>query len=340
MGKVDYCVLIGRFQPVHNGHLQVIKSALFGKSEQLIIVLGSVRSAKSIKNPWTYEERVEMLESSIEAKYKDRVHYVGVRDYTYDNNTWVASVQSAVSSVAPAGSSISLIGHEKDESSFYQDLFPFWGKVSAPNYGNIDATMIRTEMFETTGFNPCFTSPGVGEILVKYSTTDAFKELVDDYNFAKGYKWAWKSAPYAPTFVTSDAVVVHKGNVLMIKRGRRPGKGMYALPGGFLNSGESITNSCLRELKEETGIVYPREDLIESLKDVHVFDNPGRDIRGRVITHAHYFRLSGVQLPVVSRTGGDDASEAYWLPIADLSSVETNIYSDHLHIINYFLRRN
>jgi bifunctional NMN adenylyltransferase/nudix hydrolase len=68
-------VFIGRFQPFHNAHLEVVQQAL-RIAEKLIIVIGSCNAAPSIKNPFTYYERVQLITEAISPDQRDRV--VGV----------------------------------------------------------------------------------------------------------------------------------------------------------------------------------------------------------------------------------------------------------------------
>jgi bifunctional NMN adenylyltransferase/nudix hydrolase len=142
------------------------------------------------------------------------------------------------------------------------------------------------------------------------------------------YKKSWSTAPYPPIFVTTDAVVHHYGNILIIKRGRHPGMGTWALPGGFLNEDELLYDSCIRELKEETSLDILPETMRQSLIHKEVFDTPNRSKRGRTITHAFYFDLKVGYMPHIE--AADDASEAVWVPTYKLQ----NMYEDHLEIIN------
>ena len=64
MKKYPFGIYIGRFQPLHLGHLQTIKFAL-EQTEQLILILGSDRVAPDIKNPWSSEERIKMIQSCL-----------------------------------------------------------------------------------------------------------------------------------------------------------------------------------------------------------------------------------------------------------------------------------
>lgn len=116
---------------------------------------------------------------------------------------------------------------------------------------------------------------------------------------------------YPHPSVTTDCVIFGFDgltlNILLIKRGLDPYKGMWALPGGFLKPDESAETGALRELKEETGL---EEAYIEQL---HTYSDPNRDPRERVITIAY---LALVKMQQVR--GGDDAAEAQWFSITDI----------------------
>jgi bifunctional NMN adenylyltransferase/nudix hydrolase len=122
--------------------------------------------------------------------------------------------------------------------------------------------------------------------------------------------------------------------VLLIRRGRSPGKGMLAVPGGYLEPRETVWQSALRELDEETGLRLLDSDIRGAVKAVQVFDNPDRSQKGRVITHAHWFDLGPRRPPEL--TAGDDASSAEWVPIAKLASLEDQFHDDHFHILDSF----
>ena len=50
------------------------------------------------------------------------------------------------------------------------------------------------------------------------------------------------------------AVVVHDGQLLLVRRGQEPGKGLWSVPGGRVEAGESLAEACVREVREETGL--------------------------------------------------------------------------------------
>ncbi len=118
---------------------------------------------------------------------------------------------------------------------------------------------------------------------------------------------------YPRPSVTVDIVLLTKtlphSEVLLIRRKNPPFKNLWALPGGFLDMDESLQESALRELHEETGI----SDI--QLKQFGVYGEPNRDPRGRVITIAYIGIVKSKQQEAVA---GSDASEVAWFSTADL----------------------
>jgi len=337
MSKAKYIVFIGRFQPLHTAHLKIIENALEEEAERLIIVVGSHRAPKTPKNPWSFEERKAMIEASLSDDQLARVTIVPVRDYLYSNVTWLTSVQNAASQQTRGSNSVKIIGCFKDSSSFYLRLFPQWTLIQQDKFFGANSTDIRSALFKGNLDALTSITPGaVRDALDTYKKTEEFERLRDEFNFVTKYRAQWEESPHPPMFITTDAVVVQAGHVLVIKRKLNPGKGMYALPGGFIRQDEAIENSALRELQEETKILYPKDKLQSALRETKVFDHPYRDPRGRFVTHGHYFRIDELG-PLPRVEGGDDAEEARWMPLSDLSFHEENFYSDHIHIINYFV---
>jgi 8-oxo-dGTP diphosphatase len=115
--------------------------------------------------------------------------------------------------------------------------------------------------------------------------------------------------------------------VLLIERKGEPFKGTWALPGGFVQMDETLEQSALRELEEETGItsVY--------LEQLYTFGDPGRDPRGRVISVAYY---ALVKLSDYNPNAGSDAREARWF---SLSESLPPLAFDHAKILDVAWRR-
>lgn len=345
----DYLVFIGRFEPFHNGHAAVARLAL-GRARKLIFLVGSADTPRTTKNPWTVAERAVMIQSALEG-VADRLIIRPLRDSLYNESLWIANVQRTVAEAIKAdggdsGARIGLVGQDKDASSYYLREFPQWALVDVRHTETLSATELRRYLFEanqldTHGGRMLIRAnvPGpVFEMLEAFrKSSPAFAQLVAEYRFIETYKAAWADAPYAPTFVTTDAVVVHSGHVLLVRRRAEPGKGLWALPGGFVGQDESLLDACLRELREETRLKLPVPVLKGSIKGSHVFDHPERSQRGRTITHAFHFDFPAGDLPDVR--GGDDADKARWIPVSEALDMRTQLFEDHLHILEYFLGR-
>ncbi len=337
----DTAILIGRFQPFHQGHLALLRDAL-SVAQRVVVVLGSAHAARSPRNPFTWQERSDLILGAVEESERSRIHPLPVRDY-YDEPVWAKAVTEKVhsllgSTTAPSASeSICLVGHFKDPSSGYLRSFPHWPLRALPRQGQIDATALRDAWLGGAAPSTLADALPANAVafLEDFARTPAFSLLQQDWQALKDDKAAWASAPYPPTFVTVDALVQSRDQVLLIRRGHSPGKGLLALPGGFIDVHETLLQSCLRELAEETHCALPASALTAALREVRVFAHPARSQRGRTITHVHHFDLREQQPPAV--LADDDAALAQWLPIADLAALEDQFFDDHFHILDSFL---
>jgi bifunctional NMN adenylyltransferase/nudix hydrolase len=333
------CVLIGRFQPFHNGHALLLHRAL-ESAPRVVVVLGSSFHARSPKDPFTWQERAAMIEATLSETDRERVAYIPVRDY-YDDRRWANSVRRAVTNEINETTRITLVGYFKDSSSYYLNLFPQWELQTVESPPDIDATNIRQVIFEAEDMEVSLSALAgwlatpVRQYLKAWAILGHYRNLVEEHRRISSYRAAWKTAPYAPIFVTVDAVIKTSGHVLLVQRNGFPGKGLWALPGGFLDQHERLLDACVRELQEETSLGVLPSTLTNALTGVKVFDHPRRSLRGRTITHAHYFDLGTEQLPEVQ--AADDAAAAKWTPISDLASMEDQFHEDHFHILDEFL---
>ncbi|MDC8757134.1 bifunctional nicotinamide-nucleotide adenylyltransferase/Nudix hydroxylase [Janthinobacterium fluminis] len=338
--NADAAVLIGRFQPFHKGHASLLRMAL-DAAPKVIVVLGSSFHARSAKNPFTWQERAAMITATLAPEERGRVSYVAVRDY-YEDARWAGVVSKKVQQCAAGARRIALVGYIKDNSSHYLNHFPQWQEIFISDAADIHATAIRSVLFEAEDIDvslavvDALVPLAVRHYLRAWSLLPCYRPLVQEHKAVQAYRAAWRAAPYAPIFSTADALVKTAGHVLLIQRGGFPGKGLWALPGGFIEQHERVLQGALRELAEETGLAVLASSLAAALVDVKVFDHPARSLRGRTITHAHFFDLQTEQLPAVQ--GADDAAQARWTPIADLAGMEEQFFDDHFHILDHFLR--
>ena len=325
MRQFKVAVFIGRFQIFHNGHVEVVRRALT-QADNVIIVVGSADEPRSYYNPFTFKERLQMINDSL--GHNERVRVVPVSDFTYNEDEWLQNVQKAVNSCTEAADSdIALIGHSKDNTSYYLNMFPQWKSINVPSFADgLSATTIRNEYFKNNDSLLMDIPIGSLNFLNAFRVSDAWWHMHYEFEFIERYGRPWGKGP----FVTVDACVVQSGHILMIRRGGRPGQGLLALPGGFINRDETLKSAMLRELREETEIDVPPGVLQGATIATEAFDAPRRDPRARIITHTFLVNLpKNAKLPKVR--GADDAAEAMWIQLNDLKGTEC--FGDHWHII-------
>ena len=129
------------------------------------------------------------------------------------------------------------------------------------------------------------------------------------------------------TEVTVDIVVEQTGKILLIKRGQDPFKGLWALPGGFVETHERVKTAAARELKEETSLDLSEDEL----EFIDFFDDPDRDPRGRLISFAHGVALNDH----ANVKAGDDAGEAEWFNWEEIP----DLAFDHHDILEQWKQR-
>lgn len=347
--QFDYLTFIGRMEPPHIGHIEVAISAL-DIAEHLIILIGSSNQPRKFKNPWTFEERKEMIIRSlghVMPSLLNRISILPIRDKKYNDPKWAQGVQQAVGEAVNSTwynherkPEIGIIGHSKDETSYYLKMFPQWGNpIEHPLNENISATEIRELYFEGKNlkFLEALLPVGTYEYLKLKRESAAYEYVKSEYEYIKGNRKKWDNSPHPVNFVTVDAVVIQSGHILMVKRAAAPGEGLWALPGGYLEVDETIIQGTLRELDEETKLKVPDRVLVGSIASQHVFDAPDRSEVGRIITHATHFELEPGPLPKIR--GGLDVDggtkKAKWIPLNELD--ESKIFDDHYHIIDFFI---
>ncbi len=336
-------IVIGRFQPFHNMHQRLIRKAA-GLAKNTIVLVGSSLQARNTENPFSFTERKEMISLAMGDKVQGIFPLV---DHYYDENDskWIAQVQEVVSKFCKENGNIEnkdivLVGFSKDNSSYYLKLFPQWGYETITSIDpRMNATNLRGRYFHPsttkvmrTKFIAQDIPPLVLDYLIQYAYTEDYESMVNEFKMISEYRESWKAAPYKPTFVTTDAVVVCSGHVLMVVRKHAPGKGLFALPGGFLNQEEKIVDGIIRELKEETGISLGGGFLKNAISKIEVFDSPKRSQRGRTITHAALISLNMASMPEVQ--AADDAEDVVWLTFEELAQSRERVFEDHAQIIS------
>lgn len=359
----DAAIYIGRFEPVHNGHLALLRQAL-ASAAQVVVVLGSAWQARSPKNPFTWQERRAMLEQALQGAERARVQLLPVRDY-YNQAVWVDAVRKGVARCLPdlpAAARVALIGHFKDASSSYLGAFCGWELLPLARQGPIDASAIRDAYFGATpaaaapdgiaaaddaasAAPPALAAalapladhipPATHAALLRFACTPQYRALQRDWRLLRACRAAWAAAPCAPVFASSQAVLRWRDQVLLGRRSKPPGAGLLTLPGARVGPRETLWQACLRALAGPAGSALPEARLRAALQTVTVFDHPDRSQRGRTLAHAHYFDLEHRSLPAVPAGAG--ALPLQWTAISALPALEEEFFEDHFHMLDHFL---
>jgi 8-oxo-dGTP diphosphatase len=136
---------------------------------------------------------------------------------------------------------------------------------------------------------------------------------------------------YPRPALTVDCIIIRntgdKIELLLIQRDRYPFEGMWALPGGFIEMNETLSDAASRELNEETGLI----DI--GLEQFKTFDKIDRDPRGRTISVVFYGFMEDQSMDVKAAS---DARDARWFEINDLPELAF----DHQEIVEEFVKEN
>lgn len=345
--KYDLAVFIGRMAPLHNAHLDNIKLA-DSIADRVVVILGGANAPRDERNPFSNKDRSTMVElATIEAGIKG-VGLAFINDNPSDD-LWAAEIMRLsnryISGVK--NPKVAIVGHKKDDSSFYLDLFPTWDfiETGAKMHGDEEmaATAIRKLMFEDNFEPAMYMMPASVYNYVNYEFIGSpeYDAIREEYEFHKSYP-AHRRAKYPINDVTADAVVLCKSHILLIRRKNIPGKGKLALPGGFVNTNETVEDAAIRELDEETKLHLSERTIRKSKIDMKLFDNPSRSLRGRLMTFAFTFKIDTNHDGSLPRVyGSDDAEKAFWVPIADIAAPEkaAEFFEDHHNIIMTMIGR-
>lgn len=319
MSKIKNGIIIGRFSPVHDGHIQAFKIAS-SQVNTLYILIGSANVCRSIKNPWTYQERVDMIRKRLFQENITNIKFIPVNDYPYNDHRWIMEVRAIMDNIVSDSwgykDDIVLFSPMK-EGNDYLNWFPTVKSRSVPILGNLNATDIRR-----------------GLMMIRDPSIPATVQADFDYYEAEKGKFANYPYPETLNFLCGDAVVTCIGHVLLIERKHAPGMGTWALPGGFKERDETLTQTVMRELREETNLRVPERVLLGSIKNSKLYDSPKRCHGIPRVTYAIHFDIApdaGGSLPAVRPK--DDAMKAVWVPLNDAIN-HYKMFDDHSEILS------
>lgn len=225
---------VGRFQPPHAAHVASVLAALEA-APRVLVLLGSANLARSVKNPFTPAEREVMFRAALTDAGADlrRVTFRPLPD-RFDADLWAADVRAAAAEVFGPGASVGLVGFEKDASSSYLRWFPGWQRVNVPETPGLNATDIRTALFEGAPLPAGLPRP-VSGALGRFAHTPTCARLRREWT-AVGQERA--ALPPGTVLQEERWLHVMDGRVWLTHRLGPIGQGLWALPGRVLPPGE------------------------------------------------------------------------------------------------------
>lgn len=350
-------VVIGRFQPLHKAHLSEVLLPAINQTDTLLILLGSSQRPRTPKDPWTDSDRAEMIwlgfkDSGLKLRRLSEFCFADddktilimpIRDSAYSNTSWQLGVQESVRqavesikelSSEPIDVDVSLFGVDRDESTFYLDMFPQWKSKTLIRNGKedvVNGTMCRDLIFTRPDFGKETWSdnlvPSVTGFIDSWLKSDAYRGISEEYFFLKHYKAEMSKIKYPVIFQTADNIILWKGHILLANRRSFPGKGLWALPGGFVNVDKSVQQSAIDNARDKTKLQLKPDWLVTS----KVYDAPKRSLRGRTITTAYLWKLpDSFSFDIEA---GKNTNKVKWFQFCDVLQMSSVLYEDHYDII-------
>jgi bifunctional NMN adenylyltransferase/nudix hydrolase len=335
--------IIGRFQPRHVGHENLIREAA-KQVEWLIVLIGSVNTPRSIKNPWTFRERATSMQDWLRNEgLQHKVKIYPVNDYRYSNAQWTGDVTSIIklNQVREANSGafecdfhipdeeVALFGFDKTGND-YLKWFPQYQYINVETTFTGCASDVRNELLANALANP-----------TEYLGPKFPQTVIDDYKFYLDEQKLFANYPFPSTlnFNCADAVLECAGHILLVQRGKAPGRDCWALPGGFRDRKDvEWIDAAYRELREETNVRVPDVVLRTKTVATKLYDNIYRSFglpRNTLAVHIRIEPDADGHLPRAN--GADDAALAEWKSIDEIMN-GLDLYDDHKDIIQDLCR--
>lgn len=362
--EYDYGLYNGRFQLLHEGHVADYRE-MADKCRRPIINIGSINQSRDTRNFLDFEQRKSIWEKAIIGEFGAdtlaRTSIIGQEDLG-NPVRWASAVEQKVTSIIadytdrPDQADVAIFGHRKDATSFYLDDFPNYVLEEVPAVEGKSSTQLRNELFHIADSAYAQKWLDVGlpywnvDVLRDFMNTQTFLDLLIEQKKNDETAKAWDGSPYPVIFSTADAVIVQGNKILLVKRDGYPGKGLWALPGGFVNHRERVVEAAIREATEETGIDVSKTVLRKSIVDTFFDDDPWRSTGGRRITFVTIMHLKptprgktpaerrkSMALPFVK--GMDDAELAAWKTFDEVRAMRSSIFENHAILIDQALER-
>lgn len=294
-----YGLYVGRFQPFHKGHLDAIDQMIDNGVDNIIMGIGSMQEKGTEKNPFSWDERVEMIKRGVEGKDAKFV-YFPIPDFN-NKELWTKYIQKNT----PV--TFSEIYSDNDWTlDCFNDIYGI-KSIRLEQRLDICATDIRYEMSSQDESWREKVPKGVEQYLDKIDGAQKVRDILSSNMKER---------------IALDTIVEYENGIVFIER-KNPPYGL-ALPGGLKDNFETVEQGAARELKEETNL-----DIVD-MKMLGVYSKPGRDPRGPVTSITFYGKGVG------ELKAKDDAKDVYVVPFEDLGKY--NLAFDHGEMIDDYMK--
>jgi 8-oxo-dGTP diphosphatase len=288
---------IGRFQPFHNGHLDAVKQIVNAGYERVVLGIGSCQEKRTSKNPLSYDERKSLIESAF-----------GNQNIDYD-----------ILSIPDFGDDLLWTNYVVNNLNF-DTVFTGndWTQKCFEEYSKKQVYRLNQQM------QICAT-----DIREKIVNNGNWQELVHENVANNLMKNGLEKIivnccrPELKTpYLAVDGIVETTGGIVLIERLNEPFG--YALPGGFVDIGESCEDALVREMSEEVCL---------DVRDLNLFgmySAPLRDPRQHIASCVYVCKSNGIP------KAADDAKKVFVVPIEKLG--EYDLVFDHRKIIDDYIK--
>jgi bifunctional NMN adenylyltransferase/nudix hydrolase len=356
--KYDVAVVNGRFSIPHIGHLECVRKGL-EIANRVVVIIGSANAYPSSENPFTAEEREEMLKTALYAYVdkavlqgsvphspRSRISYQHVDDSLYQNMRWQSDIRD---SVGADGGSVAMVGFKKDANSWWLDTFG-WDVVEIEGAKHHDqvvsATRLRKHFFEDlvilnsfSIYKECVMECTIHKLEYFRKFHSRFKRLKAEHDYKVKELKKLESYPYRKSLncCTADSLVVCNGHLLTVTRGGPVGNGAFAFPGGHKDEDETFVECAIRELHEEVKLKVPVKVLYGSIVRKELFDAPTRSYLSKP-TLAVLMEIqpdADGSLPKVQVKS--EILDVKWMSIDEVRKNKNYWFEDHYSIIKVML---
>lgn len=312
------CLVIARFHPLTRACEALLKSKVEAGYDLKVCIIGA-NAPRSHRYPCTAEEQAAMLAT------------IGFDAVAIEEVLGRARRKRQFLDIAPRADILII---DKAYGGFLKEDWDA-GHVSEVSKIVLDGAMHAKNCW-LSGSPITEVSGEVLKILESSLLPSDRVRLWEEECYVQKYRGSWAAAPYTPVLATVDVVIQKDGRVLLIERGGDVGRGLWALPGGFVEPDETVFDAARRELLEETGADLDFETATGCLRQTATFDDPNRSSRVRAITHAFHFDLTGHPLDTLE--AGDDAAALQWVDVESALKMRPVMFEDHFLMLEYFLR--